>query len=309
MADLTAFLRWWVPWEPSVTVWVVFAVAAGLYWRGARRSPITAPWQRQVFFWLGLLLLWIGLQTRLDYYAEHEFFIHRLQHLGLHHLAPFLIVLAYPGATMRRALPVRWRQRWLRPALAWRPVRLFFDVLFHPVVAVLLFTGLVYLWLWPAVHFYAMLDWRLYRVMNFSMAVDGVLFWWLILDHRPRPPARLVPGRRVFLALVAALPQIVIGAYITLTSKDLYSIYALCGRAFGISAMADQQLGGLITWIPAGMMSVLGALVALGFWMRLDARGRLPKRGRQRLGVRPEGAAPPAAKADAAWPPRKHASS
>lgn len=280
------FVRWWVPWEPSATVWVVFGLVVWLYVRGALRSPMTAPWQRQLFFWLGLGLLWVGLQTRLDYYAEHEFFIHRLQHLGLHHLGPFLLVLAYPGLTMRRGLPVRWRARWLNPALAWWPVRLFLDVLLHPVVAGLLFCGLVYLWLWPAVHFYAMLDWRLYRVMNFSMAIDGVVFWWLVLDHRPRPPSRLSPGMRVFLSLIVAVPQIAIGAYIALTRVDLYPIYTLCGRALGISPLMDQHLGGLIIWIPAGMMSVLGALVALGFWMRLDACGRLPRNRRERALLR-----------------------
>ncbi|MGH8115122.1 MAG: cytochrome c oxidase assembly protein, partial [Rhodanobacteraceae bacterium] len=166
------FLRWWIPWEPSVTVVICFAVAVWLYWRGARRSPMTAPWPRQLLFWVGMLVLYVGLHTRLDFYAEHEFFIHRIQHLGLHHLGPFLIVLAYPGVTMRRGLPVRWRTRWLRPALAWAPIRWSLNVLLHPFVAALIFVGLIYLWLWPAVHFSAMLDWRLYHLMNFSMAAD-----------------------------------------------------------------------------------------------------------------------------------------
>ncbi len=288
------FLHWWVPWEPSITVWVVFVPVAWLYWRGARRSPMTAPWSRQLLFWLGFAILWVGLQTQLDYYAEHEFFIHRIQHLGLHHLGPFLLVLAYPGATMRRGLPIRWRTHWLKPALAWPPVRLLFDVLLHPFVAGLLFCGLIYLWLWPSIHFYSMIDWRLYHLMNFSMALDGVLFWWLVVDHRPRPPSRLSPGTRIFLPAVTAVPQILIGSYIALTKVDLYPFYSLCGRAFSISPLMDQRLGGLITWIPAGMMSVLGALVATGFWVKLDARGRLPRnrRQRERLRVRQQAMAP-----------------
>jgi putative membrane protein len=280
---LLDFLRWWIPWEPSVTVVIVFALAAWLYWRGARLSPVTAPWHRRLLFWLGLLVIYTGLHTHLDYYAEHEFFVHRLQHLGLHHLGPFLIALAYPGATMRRGLPVRFRRHWLRPALQWPPVRAILNVLLHPFVAAFIFVGLIYLWLWPAVHFDAMLDWRLYRVMNFSMAADGVLFWWLILDHRPRPPARLSPGVRVFVALAVILPQILIGAYISFTTTDLYPIYSLCGRAFaGIPAIMDQHIGGLILWIPGSMMSVLAALIAFGYWLRLDTQGRLPRNRRQR---------------------------
>jgi putative membrane protein len=283
------FLRWWVPWEPSVTVVVVFALAVWLYWRGARRSPMTAPWYRQLSFWLGLLIVYTGLHAQLDFYAEHEFFVHRIQHLGLHHMGPFLIALAYPGVTMRRGLPLRWRIHWLRPALQWPPVRKFLDVLLNPFVASVLFVGLIYLWLWPSVHFDAMLDWRLYRLMNFSMAADGMLFWWLILDHRPRPPARLSPGVRVFVALAVILPQILIGAYISFTRTDLYPIYSLCGRAFaGIAPLTDQRLGGLILWIPSSMMSVIGALIAFSHWLRLDSKGRLPRNRRQReiMGLR-----------------------
>ena len=60
-----------------------------------------------------------------------------------------------------------------------------------------------------------------------------------------------------------ALPQIVIGAYIALTTRQLYSIYAVCGRAWAISPMLDQQIGGLLTWIPAAMMSAVGGIVVI----------------------------------------------
>lgn len=270
------WLHWLVPWEPSPTVVVCFALAAALYLSGTLRSPMTAPWPRQLAFWCGLAVLYIGLHTQLDYYAEHEFFVHRLQHLGLHHLGPFLIALSVPGATLRRGLPLSWRVRVLRPLLTRGPLRWLLAFLFNPIVASVLFVGLIYFWLWPAVHFDAMLDAHLYRVMNWSMTVDGLLFWWLILDSRPRPPARLAPGVRVLVALAVMVPQILIGAYITFVRHDLYPIYALCGRAFGgISAATDQYLGGLILWIPSSMMSVLGALVAFRNWLRLSSRGKL----------------------------------
>lgn len=289
---LLDFLHWWVPWEPSATVVIVFAAVVVLYWRGLRRSPMTAPWYRQLFFWLGLALMYVGLHTQLDYYAEHEFFIHRLQHLGLHHLAPFLIVLGYPGLTLRRGLPARWRARYVKPALAWPPVRIFLNIVLNPWIAGLLFVGLIFLWLTPAVHFYAMLDWRLYHIMNFSMAVDGVLFWWLILDHRPRPPARLSPQMRMLLAFIVIPPQLVLGAYIALTSKNLYPIYSLCGRAFaGVTPMVDQHLGGLIIWIPSGMMTALGGVIAFAHWIRLDSKGRLPRNRHQRELARQRAAA------------------
>lgn len=278
-------LGWLLPWEPSWVVVLAFAATAALYLRGSRVRP--APWPRQVSFWLGLGVCYVGLHTQLDYYAEHEFFIHRLQHLGLHHLGPFLIALAYPGVVLRAALPLRWRVRWLHPVLASRSVRWTLNVLLNPFVAATLFVGLIYFWLWPAVHFDAMLDARWYRIMNWSMVLDGLIFWWLVLDPRPKPPARLAPGMRVFVALVVIFPQILLGAYVTFTHRELYPIYSLCGRAFsGISPAADQYLGGLILWIPSSMMSVIAALLAFHHWIMLSARGRL-LRARRRIAALP----------------------
>lgn len=267
-------LSWLEPWEFSITATLASAISAIWYLRGCLKRSV--PWYRQLSFWTGWGVLYVGLHTRLDYYAEHEFFIHRLQHLGLHHLGPFLIALAYPGPALRAAIPLRWRTRRIRPLIGSAPVRWLLNVMFNPLVAAVLFVGLIYLWLIPPVHFDAMLDWRLYRLMNWSMAVDGLIFWWLILDPRPRPPARLAPGTRVLVALAVILPQILIGAFITFTHLDLYPIYALCGRAFGgISAATDQYLGGLILWIPSSMMSVIAALLAFHHWVQLSARGRL----------------------------------
>lgn len=286
------FLRWWIPWEPSVTVVVVFAATVWLYWRGARRSPATAPWHRQLLFWVGLLILYTGLHTHLDYYAEHQFFVSRLQQLGLQHLGPFLIVLAYPGVTLRRGLPLSWRMRFLRPLLRSAPVRVLADILLNPLVASVLFVGMMAFWLWPPVTFDAMLDWRLYRLMNWSMVVSGVLYWWLILDTRPRPPARFSPGGRVLVEMLVMVPQILLGAYITFTKTDLYPVFSLCGRAFaGIPPLTDQHFGGLILWIPTSMMSALGALIAFGHWISLDSRGRLPRNRRQRELIRARQAA------------------
>lgn len=274
-------LDWLEPWEPSPTVVIVMLIAAVLFVRGKRHARVT--FARQLSFWFGLGALYVALHTRLDYFFEHEFFMHRAQHLVLHHLGPFFIALSYPGAALRAGIPFAWRQRFVRPALAARPVRIALDVVMHPVVAVVLFVGLIYFWLFSPIHFIAMIDWRLYRVMNWSMVIDGLLFWWLVLDARPAPPARLSPGKRVLIVIAAIPPQIVLGAFIFFTPRELYPVYSICGRAFTwLSPLRDQQIGGLLLWIPGSMMSVIGALIALRHWMRLSARGRLPQPRRSR---------------------------
>jgi putative membrane protein len=301
-------LHWLEPWEPSPTVVIVMLATAVLFMRGTRKAKVS--FARQLSFWFGLGALYVALHTRLDYYFEHEFFMHRAQHLVLHHLGPFFIALSYPGAALRAGIPFSWRQRFVRPALQARVVRATLDVLLHPVVAGVLFVGLIYFWLLSPVHFVAMIDWRLYRAMNWSMVVDGLMFWWLVLDSRPAPPARLSPGRRILLVVAAIPPQILLGAFIFFSTHELYPVYSICGRAFTwLSPLRDQQIGGLLLWIPGSMMSVVGALIALRHWIRLSARGRLrnERAGGQATGARPATAAPPTKPRSAHAPRAPHA--
>ena len=117
-----------------------------------------------------------------------------------------------------------------------------------------------------------MLSSTLYWVMNWTMALDGLLFWWLIFERgKSGITPRLGYGTRVLLLAAVMVPQIIIGASITFADGVWFDVYAVCGRAWPIDPMTDQLLGGLITWIPAAMMSVVGALVVLRFWMYSDA--------------------------------------
>jgi putative membrane protein len=79
-------------------------------------------------------------------------------------------------------------------------------------------------------------------------------------------------GVRLLVLSLIMLPQILIGSLIAMSRQDLYPIYALCGRLLPIDPMTDQQLGGLITWIPAAMMSVVGALVLVWRWLIASER-------------------------------------
>ncbi len=136
-------------------------------------------------FLIGFAAIYVVLLTRFEYLAQHMFFLNRVQHAVMHHFGPFLIALSWPGATIARGMPGLPR-RWCESG----PVRRVLRGLQQPVLAVLLFEGLLVLWLVPPVMFRAMFDWRLYEVMNASMVVDGLLFWFLVLDPRPNPPAR-----------------------------------------------------------------------------------------------------------------------
>ncbi|ALM84640.1 cytochrome c oxidase assembly protein [Bordetella sp. N] len=272
------WLDWLVPWEFSPTLVVLFLASAFLFVRGGRTHRVTVA--RKALFWTGWVLLYLSLHTRLDYYAERMFFIHRAQHLVLHHLGPLLVMAAYPGSAMRAGLPLAWRtalSRFNDGPLGRALIAVLTNKFFIPA----LFVFLVLIWLLPTVQFYSMLDWRLYRVMNWSVVISGFLYWNLVLDRRPSPPAAMSPGGRVLSPIFTMAPQMVAGAYIALTERDLYPLFELCGRAIAMPALMDQSIGGLTMWIPAALVEVFGLLVALGTLMRLSGKHRLPPRGRR----------------------------
>lgn len=274
---------WMTPWEFSPTLVVAFIIGCTLFQRGTRVHRVGRV--RQALFWVGVILLYLSLHTRIDYYAERLFFAHRIQHLVLHHLGPLLVMAAYPGQVMRAGLSMPWRIR-LRDFRASRAGRVTIAILTNRVFVPLLFVVLVLGFLIPVVQFYSMLDWRLYRLMNWSVVISGFMYWNLILDRRPHPPAAISPGARVISPVVTTVPQMVAGAIVTFTEYDLYPIFDLCGRAIpGMSAVTDQAIGGLTMWVVAGFIEMFGLLYALSTLMRLSARGRLPER-RTRAGVR-----------------------
>lgn len=264
IADLVLFL---LPYEFSVVAVLFFGSAALLYARGCRllRHSGQAPaWWQQLLFWLGLLLAYTVLHTRFDYYAQFMFFIHRGQHLALHHLAPILVCLANPWRVIAAGVPPGALKRSLARLLFSAPVRWSYAVLQYPLVAGVLFFGLIFFWLEPGIHFRAMLDQSYYLVMNWSMWLEGLLFWWLILDPRnPATAKTLGFGKRILLIWFVTIPQLWLGAYIATSREPLFDVYDVCGRAWPIDPMNDQLLGGILTWIPPGMMAVITMLIVL----------------------------------------------
>lgn len=282
---MATLMKWIVPWEFSWVFLVCFVAVAVAYAAGTRRLRV--PVLRQAAFWTGMIIVYVSLHTYFDYFAEHEFFMHRIQQVLLHHLAPLLIIASYPGTVLRAGLPLACRA-WLRRAgksLAWRVVS---GCLFSPAFVTLFFVALILVWLVPDMQTLAMLDWRIYRAMNWSMVLSGLSYWWIVLDHRPKPPGRMSPGIRVLSPAITMTPQIVAGAIVTFSKTDLYPIFEICGRAFTMNVLTGQLIGGVIMWVPAAMIESAGGLLALRQWLRLSRLGRLPRRApvRRRVPVR-----------------------
>ena len=250
----------WLPWEFSWPIYLAFALSLAWFVRGLKILPKAQhpPLWRLICFVLGVASFWIVLQTRIDYYAQHMFFVHRWAHFVLHHFGAFFIAMGMSGGVLWAGMP-----DFLKPVIASRPVQATVSFLQHPVMAPFLFVGLLYFWLIPGIHTRVMLDANLYELMNWTMAVNGVMFWSLILDSRSKPPARLSHLMRALLILVIELPQMVLGAILSLTEHDIYPVYTICGRVLDMTALNDQHYGGLIIWLPGTLTSFAAMIVVL----------------------------------------------
>jgi putative membrane protein len=214
---------------------------------------------RRGFFLGGLAGIYFVLQTHFEYMAQHMFFLNRIQAVMLGMVAPFGIAIGWMPDVLRRGAP-SWLGRMCDAIATTRAA----NFLCHPIPAMAVFLLTTDVWLIPSVHFAAMINPTLYAVMNLSCLAGGLLFWLVVLNPRPKPPARFSYLARAAAGFLVMFPQIAISAYIALTPQDLYSFYALCGRLFpGVSPAYDQMLGGLIQWIPPGMMNTAALIIGL----------------------------------------------
>ena len=258
---IPADLPMMAPYSFNIPFYLGCTLALLWYWRGYRAMAVPerpAVW-RSVAFSVGVAMIYGATQTRFEYAAQHMFFLNRLQQMTLSVFAPFLIAFCWPGAVLAAGVsaPI---MRLLRRSAVGRVLA----VLRHPLVAVAIMLAVTDIWLIPQVDLAAMLDAQLYNVMNLSMSAAGLLFWFVVLDPRPRAEAGTSYLTRMVAGFLPMFPAIGVAATIALSTTVFYNFYSLCGRLYpGISPQHDQLLGGMIQWIPPGLLNTAVLFVLL----------------------------------------------
>jgi putative membrane protein len=227
---------------------------AGL-WQLARRSRPQRTRQRRLrsaYFYAGLAVLLLAVESPIDYWADDYFFVHMIQHLLLMFAAPTLIVAGAPWQPLLAALPARLDRAATRGVLAggWsRPLRAVGGFLLRPWVSVIVFNAVMIAW-----HVPALFDWAENNqaahiwLMHGSFLAAGVLFW---LQYIPSPPFR----RRMPLTSRAAalfgtnVVMIMLAMALSIFSRA--SVYPVYGHLPGVTLppFADQQIGASILWV------------------------------------------------------------
>ena len=207
---------------------------------------------RSLWFYGGLVVLLIAVQSPIDYWADSYFFVHMIQHLLLMFAAPVLIVAGAPWQPLLEGLPGRLGKDATRQVMAgrWsRPVRAAGGFLLRPWVAVISFNLAMVIWHLPGpfdlgtrnsgVHIW---------LMHGSFFLTGVLFW---LQFIPSPPFRIKMSRA---AQASALVVTNVEMWVLAMSMSFFSStswYSVYAHVPGVTfpALADQQLGAAILWV------------------------------------------------------------
>ncbi|MBY0271672.1 MAG: cytochrome c oxidase assembly protein [Burkholderiales bacterium] len=277
------------PLSPGLLTGVV--IAAICYVRGwlEQRSSTTAvsPWRHAGFF-TGLAALLIALQSPLDVLADHSFTLHQFQHLFLRAIGPLLLMLSVPQALLIAGMPEKLRMRVFAPLLASRAAGVFFGFFAHPFVATFLLLAVPVFWHLPGYHDLSVRNATAHSVMHVTMFVSGMFFFWRVLDPRPAPQGASY-GTRIVMSWAAIAGNIPLGAYITLKSAVLYPVYGENGRMLDLSAMADEQLGGVVIWSPGSMVFAVLLVVVIRLWgmqeQQLNRPGQCESAGDAKLSL------------------------
>ena len=282
-ALLSDSLRHWV-WEP-VTIALVLASAV-LYVHGVRvlwaRAGLgagIARWEAAAFG-AGLTIAALALLSPMAWLSEVLFSVHMTQHEILMLVSAPLLVVGKPLQAFLWTLPAVRREsvgRWTRGrtfASGWR-------LLTGPASAFFLHAMALWIWHVPALYEAALNNDGVHGAQHASFLLTAALFWWGMIHGRY---GRIGYGVAVFYVFLTAVHSSLLGALLTLASSLWYPSYEEAPAHWGVDALEDQRLAGLLMWIPSGVAFIVLGLALLAAWLgESERRARLGSVARSAL--------------------------
>jgi putative membrane protein len=249
----------WIAWLLALAL---LAYLAGLV--RSRRRP--AAW-RVALFAIAWTLLAISLFGPVEHWAHASLAGHMTQHMILLAIAPPLLLLARPMPQYMLALPAGLRRR-IGPTLG----RIYGHTASMPVIAFVAHGLVIWLWHLPVPYQLALEHRLVHDAEHLLFFGTGLWFWWSLIA-----PGRLGQGSfgtAIVLAVLTMMHTGMLGALMTFAPQLLYPEHP-AGFA-GFDQLSDQQLAGLLMWVPGGLIYAVAALALTGLWLRRsDDRNRL----------------------------------
>ena len=239
--------NWTIHWS---TVIGLVALGALYKWgahhiqRQAAASGTEVPTLRagqQIAFFSALLVIFVSLNGPLhDLSDVFLFSAHMVQHLLLSLLMPPLMLVGTPG----------WL---LRPLLQYSAVNRIARALTRPIRCFIIFNVVIAAWHLPPLYNTAMEYHPVHIVQHLMFMSASVIMWWPFLSPLPELPRLAYPGQMLYCFLMV-IPMSIVAIYIAMADHVLYPAYSIAPRVWGLTPMMDQQIGGLIMWVPGGLL-------------------------------------------------------
>lgn len=243
---------------PLGLVLLIYAVG---WVRLARRAAV--PPQPYIFL-SGWAVLTLALVSPLHEAGEKSFTLHMIEHELIMLVASLLLAASGAGGVLAWGLP-----RPLRLALGggWKsPLQRAWKRLTEPVTATVI-QGIV-MWAWhaPALFDRALESFGWHVAQHACFFVSSLLFWWAMLHPRGD---RAGCGLSAACLFITSLIGGALGALMSFSASPWYAQYAAMGMSgIGLDPVTDQQLAGLIMWIPGGMVHGVAALICFYRWLK-----------------------------------------
>lgn len=263
-------------WTSGIEPWLAGAllIAGALYVRGlyllCRSAGLKRPHVARLalLFFLGWTALAVAFVSPLATASAGVFSAHMVQHELLMVLGAPLMVLGRPLAIWTWALPLPWRRAVGKPFR--QPVlSRFWRALCTPLMAATLHAVAIWLWHVPRLFELAEQSIALHALQHSSFLFSALLFWWVVL----RPGREHRTGAAVMCLFLTMLHTSALGVLLTFSGDVWYAVSTAGAAHWGLTPLEDQQLGGLIMWVPGGIPYVIAALALAARWFdgRSDA--------------------------------------
>jgi putative membrane protein len=232
---------------------VAGAWAAAWLVRGARPRPAET-----TALTIALALLLIMLNGPIHELSDHYLFsVHMAQHLVLTLVVAPLLLVATPAWMIDGVLR---RRRLARAAHA----------VTRPLPALALYTVTLVAWHLPRTYNHALDVHAWHIVQHLMLIATAVVAWWPVVARSHVAPRLSYAGQILYL-FAFGLPMSFVAAMITGAETVLYPFYASAPRLFGLTAFADQRLGGVIMWVPAGIVPLVAFTIVFFRWAAAEA--------------------------------------
>lgn len=294
-----------IRWTLTPLVTVPLALAALLYgvglfrlWRRSARGR-TGLRRDALLFALGWATLAGALVSPLHEAGEVSFTMHMIEHEIIMLVSALLLVAARPGAAFLWAFPADTR-RALGSAGRWGVWRLLTD----PFAATAIQAVVIVVWHVPWLFDLTLRSDGWHIAQHLSFIASALLFWWAMLHGRPGRAGDLVAALCLFLTSMIGGG---LGALMAFAESPWYPAYAAMGMSpIGLSPAEDQQLAGVIMWVPMGLWLTVTALVLVARWITAAGESvrRLERDGAFIASCQDTGEPPPAPPTRAAAPGR-----